>query len=78
MEAAYLDRCPSTNEWIKKLAINICKQWNITKPYNIQFRVTELNWSHIKNTFESVLMQWMNLEPVIESEISQKEKNVVY
>ena len=25
--------------------------------------------------FESVLMRWMNLEPVIQSEVSQKEKN---
>ena len=28
-----------------------------------------------KNTFESVLMRWMNLEPITQSEISQKEKN---
>ena len=28
-----------------------------------------------KNTFESVLMRWMKLEPVIQSEVSQKEKN---
>ena len=28
-----------------------------------------------KNTFESVLMRWMNLELVIHSEVSQKEKN---
>ena len=27
-----------------------------------------------KNTFESVLMRWMNLEPIIQSEIIQKEK----
>ena len=27
------------------------------------------------NTFESVLMNWMNLEPIIKSEVSQKEKN---
>ena len=31
--------------------------------------------SHKKNTFESVLMRWMNLEPVTQSEVSQKEKN---
>ena len=31
--------------------------------------------SHKKNTFESVLMKWMNLEPIIQSEVSQKEKN---
>ena len=28
-----------------------------------------------RNTFESVLMQWMNLQPIIQSEVSQKEKN---
>ena len=27
-----------------------------------------------KNTFESVLMRWMKLEPIIQSEVSQKEK----
>ena len=27
-----------------------------------------------RNTFESVLMRWMNLEPIIQSEVSQKEK----
>jgi len=28
-----------------------------------------------RNTFESVLMRWMNLEPVTQSEVSQKEKD---
>ena len=28
-----------------------------------------------KNTFESVLMSWMKLEPIIQSEVSQKEKH---
>ena len=28
-----------------------------------------------KNEFESVLVRWMNLEPIIQSEVSQKEKN---
>ena len=27
-----------------------------------------------RNTFESVLMRWMNPEPIIQSEVSQKEK----
>ena len=27
-----------------------------------------------RNTFESVLMRWMNLEPIIQSEVSQKDK----
>ena len=53
-------RCPSTDEWIKKL-------WHI---YSIEY------YSAIKrNTFESVLMRWMNLEPIIQSEGSQKEKD---
>ena len=28
-----------------------------------------------KNTFESVLMRWMKLKPIIQSEVSQKEKH---
>ena len=31
--------------------------------------------SHKRNAFESVLVRWMNLEPVIQSEVTQKEKN---
>ena len=27
-----------------------------------------------RNAFESVLIRWMNLEPTIQSEVSQKEK----
>ena len=30
-----------------------------------------------KNAFESVLMRWMKLEPVIQSEVSQKEKTPI-
>ena len=53
-------RYPSTDEWIKKL-------WYI---YTVE------HYSAIKrNIFESVLMRWMNLEPIIQSEVSQKEKN---
>ena len=49
-----------TGEWIKKL-------WYI---YTIEC------YSAIKNnTFESVLMRWINLEPIIQSEVSQKEKD---
>ena len=29
----------------------------------------------LKNTFESVLMRWMKLEPIIQSEVSQKDKD---
>ena len=28
-----------------------------------------------RNTFESILMRWMKLEPIIQSEVSQKEKH---
>ena len=31
--------------------------------------------SHKKNAFESVLMRWMNLEPIIQDEMIQKEKD---
>ena len=35
-----------------------------------------INYSSIKrNTFESVLIRWMNLEPIIQSEVIQKEKD---
>ena len=52
-------RCPSEGEWVRKL-------WYI---YTMEY------YSAIKkNTFESVLMRWMKLEPIIQSEVSQKEK----
>ena len=53
-------RCPSTDEWIKKL-------WYI---YMVEYYSAKK-----RNTFESVLMRWMNLEPIIQSEVSQKEKD---
>ena len=28
-----------------------------------------------RNTFESILMKWMNLEPIIQSEVSRQEKD---
>ena len=53
-------RCPSTDEWIKKL-------WYIC---------TVEYYSAIKrNAFVSVLMSWMNLGPIIQSEASQKEED---
>ena len=53
-------RCPSADEWIRKL-------WYI---YTMEY------YSAIKkNRFESVLMRWMKLEPIIQSEVSQKEKH---
>ena len=53
-------RCPSTDEWIKKL-------WYVY--------AMECYLAIKRNTFESVLMRWMNLEPIIQSEVCQKEKN---
>ena len=35
----------------------------------------EYNSAIKRNTCESVLMRWMNLEPIIQSEVSQKEKD---
>ena len=32
-------------------------------------------FTHKRNTFESVLIRWMNLEPIMQSEVSQKEKD---
>ena len=50
-------RCPSADEWIRKLCYM----------YTMEY------YSAIKNnTFESVLMRWMKLEPIIQIEISQE------
>ena len=36
-------------------------------------------YSHKRNTFGSVLVRWMNLEPIIQGEVSQKRKtSVIY
>ena len=41
--------------------------------------IVEYNSAIKRKAFESVLMRWMNLEPIIQSEINQKEKkNTVY
>ena len=48
-------RCPLADEWIRK-------QWYIfTMEYYSAIK---------KNTFESVLMRWVKLEPIIQSEVS--------
>ena len=52
-------RSPSIDEWIKKLRYI----------YSMEY------YSDIKkNRFESVLMKWMNLELIVQSEVSQKDK----
>ena len=50
-------RCPLADEWIRKL-------WYI---YTMEYYSASK-----KNAFESVLMRWMKLEPVIQSKVSQK------
>ena len=53
-------KCPSTDEWIKKM-------WHI---HTMEY------YSAIKrNEIELFVVGWMNLESVIQSEVSQKEKN---
>ena len=53
-------KCPSTDEWIKKM-------WHI---YAMEY------YSSIKrNKIELFVVRWMDLESVIQSEVSQKEKN---
>ena len=52
-------RCPSADRWIRKL-------WYM---YTVEY------YSAIKkNAFKSVLMRWMKPEPIIQSEVSQKDK----
>ena len=54
---------PSIDEWIKML---LCI-------YTMEY------YSAIKkNAFESVLIRWMNLELIIQSEVSQKEINTIF
>ena len=55
-----MDKCPLTDEWIKK-------KWHI---YTMEY------YSAIKrNEIELFIVRWMDLESVIQSEVSQKEKN---
>ena len=53
-------RCPSADKRIRKLWYIYTR--NITQP---------LKRIH----FESVLMRWMKLEPIMQSEVSQKDKD---
>ena len=50
-------RCPLAHEWIRKL-------WYI--------HTMEYYSAIEKNRFGSVLMRWMKLEPIMQSEVSQK------
>jgi len=44
----------------------------------ISFSNSGILLSHKKNTFESVLMRWMNLQLITQSEVSQREKQISY
>ena len=50
--------CPLADKWIRKL-------WYTD--------ITDYDSAIKKNAFESVLMRWMKPEPVVRSEVSQKE-----
>ena len=53
-------KCPSTDEWIKKM-------WHI---YTVEYcSAIQINY------IELFVLRWMDLESVIESEVTQKEKN---
>ena len=53
-------RCPSGDEWMRK-------PWYI---YTMEYYSATT-----KNAFKSVLMRWVKLEPITQSEVSQKEKH---
>ena len=53
-------RCPSADEWIKK--------WSY-------IRTMEYYSAIKRNAFESILMKWINIEYIIQSEVNQKEKD---
>ena len=55
-------RCPSTDEWIKKLWYTYTMEYSAIK----------------RNLFESVLMRWMDLEPITQSEVSQRKINIIF
>ena len=56
-------RCPSADEWIRKL-------WYI---YTMEY------YSAIKkNAFESVLIRWKKLEPIIQRQARKENTNIVY
>ena len=56
-------RCPSADEWIRQL-------WYI-------YTTDYYSATKIKNAFQSVLMRGVKLEPIIHSEVSQKEKHQI-
>ena len=106
-------RCPSTDEWVKKLwyiytmEYSCCRSvvsdslqprglqpTRLLHPWDFPGKSTGVGCHFLfqgifpiqgsnsglphcrqRNTFESVLMRWMNLESIIQSEVSQKKKD---
>ena len=60
LRATVQPRCPSESEWIKKLCYM----------YTVEY-YSAMN----RDAFESVLIRWMNVEPIIQSKVSQKQKD---
>ena len=56
-------RCPSADKWIR----NLCYMY--TMEYYTAIK---------KNAFESVLMRWMKMEPIIQTEVRKKNTNAVF
>ena len=57
-------RCPSADKWIRKL-------WDI---YTMEY-YSAIKKNSVLFKKKSVLMRWMKLEPIIQSEVSQKDKD---
>ena len=57
-------KCPSTDEWIKKM-------WHI---YTMEYYYSAIK----RNGIELFVVRWMDLESVIQSEVSQREKQIPY
>ena len=58
------------------LCLFCCLAYRVVVTIKLWYLYTMEYYSAIKkNTFESVLMRWMKLEPTIQSKVSQKEKH---
>ena len=53
----------------------IARTWKQSRCSLTDEWVMKLWYIYTRNTFESILIRWMNLEPIIHSEVSQKEKD---
>ena len=75
MEETRIERDTCTPMFIAALFI-IARTWKQPRCPSADEWIRKLWYIYIKkNTFESVLMRWMKLKPIIQSEVSQKEKH---